>query len=310
MKHITLLLLALFSAATLHAQEKSVGDVPEWFFRPAIGEYVGVSFPLEDSVLAKKQALYTAFLSYYAQQDIEGELKKSVMSFKNSDSCGLVMEDFLLLSLPSLNYNIIKTARNKYGEVFVLIKIISKSNSKLDVDYSYHSRSISNMDNLSDFNLSFQILFKLRDNTDFQINGISTGNLEQKGTDNDFSEILTNNMTTENIDYKNISMENFESSYGRSEDSIDYYYKDKIQVNMDELSVSYSLKNSLGAAYLEALFNLLTEANFWTDKNSIENPKMVTETDGSIYTKRNATRIGGISIRDENTSGVLVIHGF
>lgn len=318
--YIFLLLAFVLNIVGLTAQNiKIVEDAPDWFFRIPTGKYVGVSYPLKDSDLAMKQATYSAFLSYYLQQDIEGEFKKETktqgLSGENNSYNRDINRDSLLISLPALNYTVIKTAKNQYGEVFVLLEINSKSSTWFYIDCLYRS-SYTTKENVleqeSDFASIFE--FKIRDSTNFQIQGNNSQDFQQKEKGNIIVTETTNSFTTSKIlDFENKKREDFLSTckcqYQDNQTTCDYRYnyKKNIQKGLSEISNSYLLRNSLGVSYLDALFTLLSNSLCWTEQeisssSTLGNTKMV-----SVYRKRTATPIHGVSLRVRDKENFLSI---
>jgi hypothetical protein len=139
MKKFTIcLLLCLFSIGILKAQTLKIQDAPDWFFNPPSEEYVGVSVPLENQKLAQQQAVYAALLSYVVRNDwkIDFAFRSSsdyVENSINGTSMSRLQTAYTyIFSLPS-DYQIVKTTVNQYGEVFVSLKVIEKSNNSIQV---------------------------------------------------------------------------------------------------------------------------------------------------------------------------------
>jgi hypothetical protein len=71
MKNLITIFAVMLSITGLFGQDK-ISEAPAWFFSPPKGEYVGVSFPLNDREAAKRQAICTALLSCIVQHDMKG----------------------------------------------------------------------------------------------------------------------------------------------------------------------------------------------------------------------------------------------
>jgi hypothetical protein len=223
-------------------------------------------------------------------------------------------EHSLLLSLPVLNCNVVRTEQNRYGEVFVLIKAVSKSGSKLDVNYSYKSYVEMDENRTGNTEESYltdttRIRYTISVNNDFQIKSVSSnyGKGKSKNGHGTYSK-SEYRMVAESIDYKTDKSEYFASGdtvidndgqrHGsdikyRYNSYMQYIKKDKygdIILSFDD-PWSQELNNSLGVAYLDALFKLLTNARDWTKNNT------------DTRTERNATRLKAVSIMD----GMLLI---
>jgi len=130
MKRVIFLFFVLFVPLFAAAQTERVTDAPAWFFNPPAGEYAGVSMPLESYDLARQQAVYAALLSFVAQNEVEIEFTGSEVF---SESLRIV-EQFrkCIFNLP-VNYNIVKTAINQYGEVFVSLQIMSDDSNNANI---------------------------------------------------------------------------------------------------------------------------------------------------------------------------------
>jgi hypothetical protein len=140
MKHI-LLLLATLCANIVFGQRETVTDAPAWFLNPPQGTYAGVSVPLQNVELAEQQAVYTALLSYVVQNETEVVVGNVMGHVFETDS--IIRHEYmknLRWSLPN-RYEIIQTAINQYGEVFVLLKIGPSCNCTLEMTIEYYMLS-------------------------------------------------------------------------------------------------------------------------------------------------------------------------
>ncbi|MDR1342711.1 MAG: penicillin-binding protein activator LpoB [Prevotellaceae bacterium] len=102
---------------------EKVDEIPAWFLKPQRGEYCGVSLPFKNSDIATQQAIYMALISYMLQHDCKVVLKSYAQFYSDGDG----EEHFkssckMNLQLPA-GYEIGRTAKNKYGEVFVSLRI-------------------------------------------------------------------------------------------------------------------------------------------------------------------------------------------
>jgi hypothetical protein len=288
-------ILSLFVCGIAAAQIQQVAEAPKWFFQPPAGEYVGVSLPLKDQDLAKKQAVYTALLSYMAQHDIEGKLST------NRSVKGLVINEegitrtrdqtneagFLRLSLPG-SYEITKTSKNKYGEVFVAISILPSNKLietlfKSSVEYDTEST-----DNTNRYNYSCVSSFALLDSANFSL----TATVDERFTD-DIEDIKID------VNVTDIISRSDETCKLTGVSSYRYSPTAKFKKNTLSPVSSQTVRQSLGAAYLRVLLQLLSAEEYWITDNTVsdntQNPasEMPNVMD---FIKRNSTPIGSASI--------------
>jgi hypothetical protein len=120
------ILCLLCFCGKLYGQKAMVTDAPDWFFTPEEGVYVGISLPGDDFDLAQQQAIYVALLSYALQNETQIHYRRILESYSgggnNREQSKIEMTYRYTLCLPD-RYRIIKTAGNRYGEVFVGIAV-------------------------------------------------------------------------------------------------------------------------------------------------------------------------------------------
>ncbi|MDR1345298.1 MAG: CsgG/HfaB family protein [Bacteroidales bacterium] len=102
---------------------------PDWFFNHSDDEYVGVSLPLKNTDLAIRQAVYPALLSYKLRNDSTTgtNLINSYGTYDATNGRTTLSSESYSREIKEyrLKYIITKTAKNKYGEIFVAVKILS-----------------------------------------------------------------------------------------------------------------------------------------------------------------------------------------
>jgi len=132
MKSVKFLFFALLIPLFAAAQTERVTDAPAWFFNPPAGEYAGVSMPFENFELARQHAVYAALLSYVAQNEVLIEFAESSEGYRNNDDFSSIQFNRCLFNLPG-NYNIVKTAVNQHGEVFVSLQVMSDDSNNANI---------------------------------------------------------------------------------------------------------------------------------------------------------------------------------
>ncbi|MDR3351126.1 MAG: hypothetical protein LBN98_05755 [Prevotellaceae bacterium] len=287
MKKISILLLAVLCAAHVYGQATKeatvhvinrVNEVPGWFLQPPAGEYAGVSLPeaaVDNEDLAKQQAVYVALLSCMAQHHITGTLE-SLITVKPGHSESVRK---LMLSLPD-KYQISRIAKNKYGEVFVALRVVSENAGdririKFEDFFQLTNDEVSNKHStliLLDKILPFSFYFTMKEHGNINEYEYDSNTLPIEGS------MKNENMTTvfridNNYAYK---------STGSS--SINQVKRDNGEVEILEWLSAQSLQTSLGATYLMSLLTLLSDDAYWLFEN----------------TEREATPIKSIII-DNNT---------
>jgi hypothetical protein len=253
MKRIVILALAALSGVT-QAVAESLADhedhkipeveyYPDWFINPSDDEYVGVSLPLKNTGLAVRQAVYPALLSYCFQND---SAVKTAYIFRNkSNAAGYITESRTEMNRECrLKYVVTKTAKNKYGEIFVAVKILSgKSGSVI----KWRINSCTSMID-ENFELQSEIMFQTQTDK-LYLKRICR---ENHSSDSFFCE---NKGVVEDKTAK-------ESEY--LGDNKNYTYRETVFQNMSEPneqgeieipfnSISQPLDYSLGFAYLMGL---------------------------------------------------------
>jgi hypothetical protein len=116
----------------LDNEDNKISEVeyyPDWFFNHSDDEYIGVSLPLKNTDLAIRQAVYPALLSYKLRNDSTTGTNR-INSYETYDATNgrttLSSESYSReIKEYRLKYIITKTAKNKYGEIFVAVKILS-----------------------------------------------------------------------------------------------------------------------------------------------------------------------------------------
>jgi hypothetical protein len=297
MKKTAFIAFALLYVSSICGQSK-VEEAPEWFFHSPVGEYVGVSFPMEDQKLAQQQAERIALLSYLLQHDSNGSLKGRGMDYSEgaSDDNENYRQQFIAiieLWLPK-NYSVTKTAKNKYGEVFVSVKVLfSEINPNAKVKGEIFKR-YNTQENIS------RIQFAIEDNAKENANSTFLTMYKQG---------------------KNFSIEARQTHRrGNFVDSCvfepeQYMYEQKTNsANIKKSGLmkgkSFTpLENSLGIAYQIALLEFLSNKAYWERKKiddsnnktfhmSMDGNHEVVQEDRFDLTKRNASPIQSISIVD------------
>jgi len=251
----TSLLLLLLSFTALQAQTVRVIDAPDWFFHPQTGEYTGVSLPVENKELAQQQAIYSALLSFIAQNETEVFIKGHSSSFSSkseeAEESHFTSMAILNFSLPD-NYRIVRTAINQYGEIFVALKIIPvnvNENIKVFIEqYINFTEKNSIVENTEKF--EFSIVDRCLDQTTIKVHG---------------NELNINNETEITVQ---LSKET--PNYHKNETFLsneNYFYphlaENKIVTKKGaypNFKVAYAIKYSLGMAYIEVLLrNIIYE---------------------------------------------------
>ncbi|GHS90450.1 hypothetical protein FACS1894201_11780 [Bacteroidia bacterium] len=265
---------------------ETVDEVPDWFLQPPKGEYVGVSLPFQNSAIARQQATYVALISYMLQHDIEWEFSRvdrvAESTFRSASQ--------IALSLPA-QYELVKTAKNKHGEMFVSLKVLSavqNPNTKVVVEID-----ISSVDGVGKRELKFVLSDKTPnvhmlihihdcdDGVDQELNGKA--------------EMIVN------------SVDAIEETYNQTQS---YVYRptinlvnqhktkeDLLNIIVEEGGNIYSLKNSIGNAYLMVMLDMF-------ERTEMENMRFVGSIKGSTHNsnsssyKRKATPIREIQIYD------------
>jgi len=129
-KIVLSLLFSILTVATVTAQMVRVQDAPDWFFNQPAGEYVGVSLPLENQELAQLHAVYVALISHAVRRDLPMRGVRGVVATRETREAEASTGGDLVVSNTRLflpNYEIVRTAINQYGEVFVSVRITGPS---------------------------------------------------------------------------------------------------------------------------------------------------------------------------------------
>jgi len=314
MKKRIILFILLFSSVGITWADggapipENVNDLPVWFLVPPENEYVGVSLPLKDFNLAQSQAIYTAFLSYIIQHNMEGSLAileegqkmystQLDTTYYNSN---FLRNSKLFFSCPALNYQIARIAKNQHGEVFVSIKVTSYNADSqirfiLDDGYylkEYVKQKVDGHYNSKTVNDGNQMNFALQDSLVFEIKGniaVKNNSIDSKETHHE-----------EKIEIAIFDSQNRKKETCSMDESLNYQYpktKMKPDWNPSYVSKSHTLQQSLGAAYLTILLNLLSDKDNWTEEKQ-ESQKENLTANIITYAKRNKTQIVFLNITD------------
>jgi hypothetical protein len=143
----SILLFATLCTNLIFGQPDHVTDAPSWFFNPPQGTYAGVSVSFENIELAQQQAVYTALLSYVVQNNVEvtvenmGHILENSLDNSTNTETRLEFMNTLRWSLPN-RYEVILSAINQYGELFVLLRV-GKTNCNCTLDMNVEHYMLS-----------------------------------------------------------------------------------------------------------------------------------------------------------------------
>lgn len=294
-------LFLLSIVSTFLSAQTKVEEYPEWFLTPQAGEYIGISLPVKNAAPAQEQAVMTALMSYFAQRDIEGHyLDESVTLSDGNKERSTIKESFTLL-LPLPAYRIVKNARNKYGETFVSISITAgQTTDTLLLDKIEMNEENDGLDFFST-----NMLFKLcidatsQDASFLLLQYTMEKRGETQPTVNIEAEILSKGTATEkcrideHIAYLYQPTHRFEEIYLSSSTENNVYIVDNV-VN------GGNLKYSLGAAYINALINLLSYNWDETEEGTRITSSESDWTSETVKSKRKASLLKSIVLLETN----------
>jgi hypothetical protein len=287
MKKMVFTIFALLYVSCICGQSK-VDEAPDWFFTPPAGEYVGVSLPLDDQTLAQQQALRIALLSYLLQNDFEGELQDMVRTLGISNSANSSVETSNQVRKMSLcfpnTYKVVKTSQNRYGEIFVAIKVLSSSvnpNAKLVFEARREHTKETGKEEVvvGETKFLIQDVFDAKKEAfEFymaiaEANGISDISASAKYVDKGKAIALKESWIPATYQYKSTELASKQRKVG-----------------LPKGKSFTPLNASLGVAYTMALLQFLSDKAYW------DKPSQQEETFSA--TKRKATPIQSISIID------------
>jgi hypothetical protein len=244
--------LALQKANQQKDEASTTGaTLPDWFLSPQTGEYVGVSLPLKDASLAKQQAVYSALLSYMLQHDIEGQLKSAKEEYSNVTGIAsfLTVQKLtsVTLALPD-NYEITKTTTNRYGEVFVAIRVLSPViNSKIKMLSEGYD---SSKEDENGYTASYTSEFALKGSSAFSVYVKLYQQEDKAHTAGEVSVSIENNRVNEKTALDDRSNYQYQSTNTHS--------------NAKNTLGVCNTKQSLGMAYLTSLLQGLSNISYWT----------------------------------------------
>jgi TolB-like protein len=248
---------------------EQVDEIPEWFLNPQDSQYVGVSLPFENQYVAIQQAVYVALMNYMLQHDCEGKVQYRIESMPDNTKEVFNSISKISLLLPA-GYEVIRIAKNKYGEVFVALRVPANAAGKISMTATQSkSKEIEN-DALT-FDIKFILLYDIYDFF-----------LSAKGVGYDVK--INASMKPEKI-YDGISSQTT------------YTYQTTSHANEVYISIGdvmHSLKQSLGMAYLMALLDIFERVS--TIPATVE--KIEVETTISDVEIHSATLINEMYIKD------------
>jgi TolB-like protein len=142
---------------------EQVDEAPKWFFRPPSGLHVGVSLPFKNQEMAVQQATYAALIAYMLQLDCEGVFESTTRGYyENSASTQSASKtDYfgkISLQLPT-GYEVEQMAKNRYGEVFVALRVPANAAKKIAMVAS-SSRSLVATGKSSSSTFQLQLIFE------------------------------------------------------------------------------------------------------------------------------------------------------
>lgn len=227
-----------------------VQDAPAWFFNPSKGEYAGVSLPLKNYELARQQAIYSALLSYVAQNETTVTIHGATKSCSNTqgDKVNSKLESNYKCTFSLTDqYRVVETAVNQYGEVFILIKVTDTgSNSAIRVVVRL-SENYENRDGV--VKDERQLIYALADSSLLPSAEVSVYG----------KNVTLNDQITVNMQIKRASK--YSSARETVEPEAKYQYQ-STNGKIDWLSTGgfYSpVQHSLGLAYTTALLNCIMD---------------------------------------------------
>ena len=239
-------LLGLYAAG--HSQEWAV--VPEWFLRPAEGEYVGVSFPGENTLQTREDcAVVTALISYgIAHPKENGFTEQSGRVDSGTASQQKITKEYVQmtneLSLENITYKIVRNYINNRGEVFVAVRILQEGSGRFSARYVSDNRLCTEVDSIHS---KTDLLWKCRYADDMQKSQIAYDLYFQSETD--MSKFDNRHNDSVKIE---ILSDNGESEYAafdsKNENQTEHGYPDT-----SPATTIYTCKNSLHAAYMRYL---------------------------------------------------------
>ena len=241
--------------------KEQIKEIPDWFLNPAQGEYVGVSFPLKNSELAKKQAVYTALLSYMLQNDVEMALESVVNRYfkegevgtnSNFETSAEQISQFSFSHFPS-EYEIVKLGKNKYNETFVSIKVLSNATNiyRLNVDVYKLDTEVDKKEKVIE-----KIVFSLP-REDFYMSFLNIYENEKTKL-----EMIIQDKANKDV-YKYDEKKNFQYTIGNTKENKNINAEGEAHLLPDARSnkyyystrSSYEMKYSIAIAYITSLLN-------------------------------------------------------
>jgi len=247
---LTLMLLMTTAAFTQNLSKAE--DAPSWFFNPSAGEYAGVSLPLKNAELARQQAIYAALLSYVAQNEVQIHTTGIIAYYSNDENHIIKGRDECTFTLPD-KYEVVKTAVNRYGEVFVSLKVAKAAGKgNIEVFARQYFSGVEEDELTEDIN---QLEFLIKDslpNAALTFSGMAITQDE----DTDIVMLLRQN--TPNSSVQEQFIPEIRYSYSPSS-TTGMVARTNGETYILPSWSSHSLHNSLGAAYVSALLSGIME---------------------------------------------------
>jgi TolB-like protein len=220
---------------------KQVDEIPEWFLNPQDNQYVGVSLPVENQDIAIQQAVYVALINYMLQRDCEGKFQYNYMSTHEDDEDDIFNTPFtstydIALLLP-VGYEVVQIAKNKYGEVFIALRVPENAASKISMIAKQHKER-KNLDYIDRLEIRF-------------VNDIYDFYFEKEEVGDDLK--VAASMKPENLYYKRSNQTTY--IYETTCHIVGQVLPNN-EVSLPAADVMHSLEQSLGMAYLMALLDI------------------------------------------------------
>jgi hypothetical protein len=246
MRYTLFLIATLYISTVFGRSPEVVKDAPKWFFSPPKSAYVGVSVPLKNTELTKQQAIYTALLSYVVQNNVEVTIENMGHIFEigveNTNGTEVRRENMnnLRWSLPN-RYEIIKTAINQYGEMFVLLEVRTSCNCPLEMSVEHYMLSTTRNGHED---VRHRITYTLQDKS------IAS----QKWTISGFSRIHNDNVIQQLTVARTANNTSREERFVRSDTPLAYSsLAGNRSVRTNSVWSRFPMRYSLGMAYMMAL---------------------------------------------------------
>jgi hypothetical protein len=243
-----------------------VDEAPQWFLHPPEDSYVGVSLPLENTLLAVQQAVQVALLSYMLQNDSE----MSFTQHSNAQKGEFKEWRKLAMVLPNA-YEIKEMTQNKYGEVFVALQNVSFADSTgAKLFFESHTDRINEAYNDSAEELSLTSnAFKLHVKVLYRGEETTVSGMVQSSTGKEYLP---------------------DTSYRYAPTATEWIF----DTHISRASL-YSITHSLGITYAMLLLNAFFKTGKFTIKQILSDEESTTTSTVDV-SERKGTPIKGISI--------------